>query len=869
MSRKMRKLIWSAPLIAAVAVIGALALFVTLAPNAAQADHVDLPGIVTDVKADADGRDSVDLTWKAPATGGDPDYYRIDRSPTGDVWTRLVQMHTGDLSYTDDTVKPGKTYHYRVFAVNLAGTGPSSDLNEDSQTNTDGAESPGPVRMLTAKVVGPNQIDLSWYSPTDDGGSDITRYCISAAGGATVLGDPTAANCAHDTTPNSPDEASTATGAGIIVIRAPESAGKVEYMHEDLPASNRRQYEVYAVNSVGFSDAATAVVPVPSTADPGKPGKPILRAVASDDGAGNLGVELYWTWPEETGGADIVNFAVDIKTGNGAWDSEDADGLTTGRDAIVPTANAVGYEAPDITATTYYRVRANNGTKNSDWSAVATIRVTAATTDPVVAEKLTNAPPAMVTGLSASTDDYLRQIDLKWTDIRSTSFLIDVSTDDGATWKAVQGDTGYTDAEYEHTGLTPDRDNADDATAIGSDNDSPHDYVYRVFPRSAAGAYGPLAPIKGSTIQASKPAAVRGLKTSSDDPTEILLEWDKPTENGGYDITGYRVEISAYDGFTDTDPRVTVTHPSEDCEAPTASPGYCAREVDGADTTMFTLDGLDAGSDRWFRVFAINKVSEDDTGDTTIANNFPDEDDIGQAHKIKGTSDKAGTPGMPLDLTVQPARDASEDDPSKLGIDILWNAPGDPAGDTVTGYVIARRVKESTTASWGAWDDDWGSISEEGSDFLRTHFTDTEEPEGLADGEMREYMVTAKSGSGSGPETDAVVYPVDTSHEPVVGPEVGPATSVTTGPFNEGGVIQVNWDAAPNATGYIIYAVNVDELDQDDGQVVVVPVNDAAAETFNLGGLNSGDTYDIYVVATAKEMVAWPASDDVVQVAAN
>jgi hypothetical protein len=99
--------------------------------------------------------------------------------------------------------------------------------------------------------------------------------------------------------------------------------------------------------------------------------------------------------------------------------------------------------------------------------------------------------------------------------------------------------------------------------------------------------------------------------------------------------------------------------------------------------------------------------------------------------------------------------------------------------------------------------------------------------------------------------------------------EVGPATGVTTGPFNEGGVIQVNWDAAPNATGYIIYAVNVDELDDPDGQIVVEPVNDAAAETINLGGLNVGDTYDIYVVATAKEMVAWPASADVVQVDAE
>ena len=79
----------------------------------------------------------------------------------------------------------------------------------------------------------------------------------------------------------------------------------------------------------------------------------------------------------------------------------------------------------------------------------------------------------------------------------------------------------------------------------------------------------------------------------------------------------------------------------------------------------------------------------------------------------------------------------------------------------------------------------------------------------------------------------------------------------------------MSWDVAPNATGYIIYAVNVDELDDANGQIVVAPVNDAAAETYNLGGLKSGDTYDIYVVATAKEMVEWPASADVQQVTAN
>ena len=41
MSRKTRKLIWSAPLVAVLAVAGALAMFVALSPNGAQADHVE------------------------------------------------------------------------------------------------------------------------------------------------------------------------------------------------------------------------------------------------------------------------------------------------------------------------------------------------------------------------------------------------------------------------------------------------------------------------------------------------------------------------------------------------------------------------------------------------------------------------------------------------------------------------------------------------------------------------------------------------------------------------------------------------------------------------------------------------------------
>ena len=115
MSRKTRKLIWSAPLMAAIAVIGALALFVTLAPNGVQAH--DVPGVVTDLNAqpapddpatpEVEGRTQIKLTWKAP-TGTDMEItgYRIDRSEDGHVWNELVADTgtPGVLAHTD-TVK--------------------------------------------------------------------------------------------------------------------------------------------------------------------------------------------------------------------------------------------------------------------------------------------------------------------------------------------------------------------------------------------------------------------------------------------------------------------------------------------------------------------------------------------------------------------------------------------------------------------------------------------------------------------------------------------------------------------------------------------------------------------------------------------
>ena len=72
-------------------------------------------------------------------------------------------------------------------------------------------------------------------------------------------------------------------------------------------------------------------------------------------------------------------------------------------------------------------------------------------------------------------------------------------------------------------------------------------------------------------------------------------------------------------------------------------------------------------------------------------------------------------------------------------------------------------------------------------------------------------------------------------------------TDVITG-FNRGGALQVSWTKAANASGYIIIAINVNDVNND---VVAVVLNDGDLDTRNISGLTPGATYDIYVAATA------------------
>ena len=186
MSRKTRKLIWSAPLVAVFAVVGALVAFGALGLGGVFADDLaDAPMNLNVAAADGSaGRTTLVLTWEAPASGA-PDMYRIDRSKDNNKWNYLTAVSGTTLTYTDDKV-PGKfdtgtPRYYRVFAVGMR-HGMDMDygagaVSTSESATTDPITVPEQVKPFDADGNGPEAIDLTWTVP-DDGGSEILGYCI-------------------------------------------------------------------------------------------------------------------------------------------------------------------------------------------------------------------------------------------------------------------------------------------------------------------------------------------------------------------------------------------------------------------------------------------------------------------------------------------------------------------------------------------------------------------------------------------------------------------------------------------------------------------------------------------------------------------
>ncbi len=359
MSRKTRKLMWSVPLIAAVAVIGALAAFVALSPGVLFAD--ELPGAPQNLKVAAasgnDGRTTLVLNWEAPASGA-PDMYRIDVSKDNQKFTFLTEV-SGTMLTHDHEVRPrggdsmgkaGWKRYYRVYAMNSHGYG---EVSSSESATTKAQAEPGEVGSVTFSSTDPTVINVNWAMP-DDGGSDILGYCIRVwptdtepIAPATIapLSNATCLTAFRFDGPGGSagdyrnDDLTTANDGNNQpgnVIRT--DAMKTEYMHKSLRAGQKWSYEVYAFNMHGHSETSSGVVNG-TAAGPKRPTYPGSLLGLQDHSRASDGtivavadplptpaddennIRLYWTAAND-GGQDITRYEVQISDTPNHWPSE-------------------------------------------------------------------------------------------------------------------------------------------------------------------------------------------------------------------------------------------------------------------------------------------------------------------------------------------------------------------------------------------------------------------------------------------------------------------------------------------------------------------------------------------------------------------
>ena len=387
MSRKTRKLIWSAPLVAVFAVVGALAIFMTAAPGdiSAQDAVVDYQAgsplnLTVEPGPGGAKRTSLVITWTAPTAGSDMPItgYRIDQSTdNGQRWTHLTNVGAGVLTHTDSGLKPGTEKYYRVFAMNRAGTGRVSEAISEV---TAMISEPGQVGSLRVTSTS-NTVTLNWNAPTDNGGTRIIGYLIhfSTEATATHIGPATIPVRTAD---GSADAAGNIDG--IIPVLATSGT---TYVHKGLPADLDMSYKVYAVNwsddegvarttldPVEKREITTKVASRPSpptgltaapvvtyvegvrTPDPVEATNRVPDAVQMNQSASD--VNLYWYWPQTDGGDGITMFRVEVSK-TGAWPSSaddpeatmaDFNGALMGDSAADPVVAPADFAAINVVA---------------------------------------------------------------------------------------------------------------------------------------------------------------------------------------------------------------------------------------------------------------------------------------------------------------------------------------------------------------------------------------------------------------------------------------------------------------------------------------------------------------------------------------
>ena len=344
---------------------------------------------------------------------------------------------------------------------------------------------------------------------------------------------------------------------------------------------------VLAVNAKDDSDASNTATGTPSTT----PGAP-----SNVQASGNAELTVTWDAPTDNGGSAITGYTVQWKSGSESY--------STSRQATVTTTT---HTIPSLTNGTTYtvRVKATNANGDSGWTETTGTPASGPGVGTVTSGMITQTS-AVITATIANPDTNTQTVNLQYKRNADTNWT------SGGTRSTVNAAVTFTLSSL--TGNT--------------------DYDVRASLDSTFASGVVTATFKTSPV---KPAPPTGVAITTEGNGELTVGWTAPTENGGSDITGYKVQWKSGTQSFGT-ARSTLT-------------------ADGA-ATSYTIPSLTNGTEYTVRVLAVNSV-----GDSAASNT--------------DTGTPSTTPSAPTNVLAS----------GNAELTVTWDAPDD-GGSAITGYTV-------------------------------------------------------------------------------------------------------------------------------------------------------------------------------------
>ena len=400
-------------------------------------------------------------------------------------------------------------------------------------------------------------------------------------------------------------------------------------------------------------------------------------------------------------------------------------------------------------------------------------------------------PPTNLTATAVSPT----QINLFWSapsydgDSTITGYKIEYKIGSGS-YTTLVSNTGSTSTTYSHVGLTTNQ-----------------SYSYRISAINAIGTSAASTEVSATPTPSSSgtfPGSPTNLSAIPVSPTQVNLFWSAPSNNGGYPITGYKIEYRVGSGSYST--LVSDT---------------------GSTSTTFSHTGLTTNQAYLYRVYAITSfgISED-----------PSLEAFAQP---KSTS-TLNAPSAPTSLSATAI--------SPTQISLSWSAPTNNGGAVITGYKI--EVKSGSGS--------YTMVSNTQS--TSTTYSHT----GLTTGTTYTYKVSAINSAGAGDASNEVsATPTSSSSSGVPGAPTNLAATAVSGTQ-----INLSWSAPSNNGGYPIIGYKIEYRIGSGSYTTLVSNTQSTSTTYSHTGLTSGQLYVYRVSAintvgigsTSSESSATPTS---------